>query len=197
MRRPGAELRHRFAPRNETHPLPTASPENLGVGGALFGGWDERGSLPRQSREEVETMRSNLLTAASKAEAMLPLAWQRYSCLAIAVLLVGVMLWPLWQSAGEGAETGATPACALWDRLARESIARRVQNGEGDADLRQVGDAVFRLRRARRNCHAGWTVLACQDYLAVARGTSGTVVARSPSAPECAMAHAEAAGATR
>jgi hypothetical protein len=156
----------------------------------------ERRSLPRQSREEVETMRSNLLTAASKAEAVLPLAWQRYSCLAIAVLLVGVMLWPLWRSAGEGAETGVTPACAQWDRLARESIARRVQNGERDADLRQVGDAVFRLRRARRNCHAGWTALACQDYLAVARATSGTVVARPLGAPECAMADAEAAGAT-
>jgi len=131
-------------------------------------------------------MRSNLLTAASKTEVALPSTWQRYSCLAITLLLVGVMLWPLWQSAGEGAaETGVTPVCAQWDGLARESIARRVQSGERDADLRQVGDAVFRLRRARRNCHAGWTALACQDYLAVARGTPGTVVARSPGLPEC------------
>lgn len=143
-------------------------------------------------------MRSNLLTAASKAEAALPLAWQRNSCLAVAVLLVGVMLWPLWRSVGErAAGTGVTPACAQWDGLARESIARRVQNGERDADLRQIGDAVFRLRRARRNCRAGWTALACQDYLAVARGTSGTVVARSPGLPGCVMAQAGAAGATR
>jgi hypothetical protein len=113
----------------------------------------------------------------------------------IAVLLVGVMLWPLWQSAGEGPQIGVTPVCAQWDGLARDSLARRVQNGERDADLRQVGDAVFRLRRARRNCHAGWIALACQDYLAVARGTSETVVARLPGSPEFAIA--EAAGTAR
>jgi hypothetical protein len=42
-----------------------------------------------------------------------------------------------------------------------------------DADLLQVNDAVFRIRRARRNCEAGWVALACQDYHSVAAGIPG------------------------
>lgn len=140
-------------------------------------------------------MRSDLLATDAKAEAALPLAWLRYSSIAIAALLVGAMLWPLWWSAGKGtAETGSAPACAQWDGLARESIALRVQNGKRDVDLRQVGDAIFRLRRARRNCDAGWTMLACRDYLAVMRGTSAAVVSQPPGQPECTFANFEAAG---
>jgi hypothetical protein len=91
----------------------------------------------------------------------------------------------------------AAPACARWDDLARESIARLVQNGKRDADLRQAGDAIFRLRRARRNCHAGWTTLACQDYLVVARGISGTTASRPPNQPGCTTESIEEVGAAR
>jgi len=28
------------------------------------------------------------------------------------------------------------------------------------------------MRRARRNCERGWVALACQDYQAIARGSS-------------------------
>jgi hypothetical protein len=38
-----------------------------------------------------------------------------------------------------------------------------------DADLRKANGAIFQLRRARRNCAAGWVTLACQDYHAVVR----------------------------
>jgi hypothetical protein len=142
--------------------------------------------------EEVKTMRSDMPAAASKAEAASPPAWARNSSIVIAVLLVGAVLWPRWWSPGEGAaETGMTPACAPWDDLARKSIAQRVQNGKRDADLRQVGDAIFRLRRARRNCQSGWTTLACQDYLAVLNAAASL----SPGLPVCTMAKMEAADA--
>ncbi|HEX2217100.1 MAG TPA: hypothetical protein VHG27_10485, partial [Xanthobacteraceae bacterium] len=45
----------------------------------------------------------------------------------------------------------------------------RLVRGKKDADLRQIADAVFRIRRARRNCEAGWRTLACRDYRAVVR----------------------------
>jgi len=126
--------------------------------------------------------------AISKPEVALPAAWQRYASIAVASLVVGAMLWPLWRGAGEGADIA--PVCAEWDDLARDSVARLVQNGRHDADLRQVGDAIFLLRRARRNCHAGWTALACQDYLAASR----TGAARLSRSPECATAKAQALG---
>src|SRR5512145_3361537 len=94
----------------------------------------------------------------SNSEATLPLVRKRCASIAIAGLLLGAMLWPLWRSAGEGASgVGLAPACARWDDLARESVARLLQNGKHDADLRRANDAIFRLRRARRNCSAGWT----------------------------------------
>lgn len=140
-------------------------------------------------------MRSDLLAVDAKAEPALPLAWWRYSSIAIAALIVGVMIAPLWWSAGKDTpETSLAPACAQWDDLARESIARQVQNGKRDADLRLVGDAIFRLRRARRNCDAGWTTLACRDYVAVTRGTSAAVVSPPPDQPECTLTSFEAAG---
>ena len=134
------------------------------------------------------------VAAASNAEGALSSAWPRYASGVIAALLVSVMLVPLWWLSGEGAtEAGLAPACVQWDDLARESIARRLQNGKRDVDLRQAGDAIFHLRRARRHCHAGWIRLACQDYLAVSR----TAMSRPSRATECAMAGAEVAGAAQ
>lgn len=134
------------------------------------------------------------VAAASNADGGLPPAWPRHASVVIAGLLASAMLSSLWWLSGEGAtEVGLAPACVQWDELARQSVARRLQNGKRDADLRQVGDAIFRLRRARRHCHAGWIRLACQDYLAVSR----TAMSRPPSENECAMASAEIAGAAR
>lgn len=66
--------------------------------------------------------------------------------------------------------------CMQWHAAAAASVSRLVQSTH-DADLVKVGDAVFRLRRARRNCEAGWIVLACQDYHVVANGTPGYALA--------------------
>lgn len=59
-------------------------------------------------------------------------------------------------------------ACSQWDEAATKVLAGIVQDPR-DSELRQVGDAIFRIRRARRNCEAGWTSLACLDYAAVMR----------------------------
>ncbi|MPZ36471.1 MAG: hypothetical protein GEU95_00150 [Rhizobiales bacterium] len=63
-------------------------------------------------------------------------------------------------------------ACIQWHLAAGTVVSRLIQSTR-DADLAQVGDSVFRMRRARRNCEAGWVTLACQDYHAVAAGMPG------------------------
>jgi len=68
-------------------------------------------------------------------------------------------------------------ACMEW-HLAAGAVAARLLQSTRDADLVQAGDAVFRMRRARRNCDAGWFVLACQDYHAVTTGAPGVVMGK-------------------
>ena len=63
-------------------------------------------------------------------------------------------------------------ACMQWHLAAGAVVSRLVQSTR-DADLVQVNDSVFRMRRARRNCEAGWVTLACQDYHAVAASAPG------------------------
>lgn len=138
-------------------------------------------------------MRSELPAVASRVAMTVPSGRLRYMGMAAACLLGAAVFWPLWRGAGEGRiEAAIAPVCSRWDDLARGSIARLVQNGRRDADLRQAGDAIFRLRRARRNCNAGWTTLACQEYRAI----SSVAVSRPHDQPECPMAQ-EVAGAVR
>lgn len=66
-------------------------------------------------------------------------------------------------------------SCMQWHLAAGAVVSRLVQSTR-DTDLLQVSDSVFRMRRARRNCEAGWLVLACQDYRAVAMGAPGIVM---------------------
>jgi hypothetical protein len=71
------------------------------------------------------------------------------------------------QAAGTGGPTLAS-SCEQWHEAASAALARLAQS-TSDSDLRQINDAVFRLRRARRNCEEGSLNLACQDYYSVAR----------------------------
>ena len=66
-------------------------------------------------------------------------------------------------------------SCVQWHLAAGAVVSRLVQSTR-DVDLLQVSDSVFRMRRARRNCEAGWFVLACQDYHSVATGAPGIVM---------------------
>jgi hypothetical protein len=68
-------------------------------------------------------------------------------------------------------------SCHQWHLAAGTAVSRLVKSTR-DADLVQINDAVFRIRRARRNCEAGWVALACQDYHAVAAGIPGQVMNR-------------------
>jgi hypothetical protein len=53
--------------------------------------------------------------------------------------------------------------CEPWDDAASVAIARLVATRDETAEA-FFGDAVFRLRRARRNCRSGWIGLARLDY---------------------------------
>lgn len=82
-----------------------------------------------------------------------------------AVLLFGVYLHH------ETVRTAAlplNPACTRWDTMAADTVARLVRE-PADASLRQAGDALFMLRRARSNCRTGWLALSCLDYRAITR----------------------------
>lgn len=58
--------------------------------------------------------------------------------------------------------------CEDWEPHAGEAVGLLVRDTR-DATARQAADALFRLRRARRNCRAGWIGLACRDYQAIIR----------------------------
>jgi hypothetical protein len=62
--------------------------------------------------------------------------------------------------------------CEPWDDAASAAIARLVAVRDVTAEA-FFGDAVFRLRRARRNCRAGWIGLARRDYEALYEGRIG------------------------
>jgi hypothetical protein len=59
--------------------------------------------------------------------------------------------------------------CDAWDRAAAAAVAALVAERDAVAD-RQLGDAVFRLRRARKNCRHDFVSLAWPDYRALTDG---------------------------
>jgi hypothetical protein len=86
------------------------------------------------------------------------------------------------------------PVCVLWDGQASEAIARRVNESRDDVDLRQLGDAIFRIRRARRSCEIGLIRMACQDYIAVIRNVYGISSEWPGRASVCPLAIADEQG---
>ena len=92
-------------------------------------------------------------------------------------------------TAVQAQERPRDPVCAQWDDLAGEAIAYLVR-GKDDLFLRQVGDAVFRMRRARRTCQLGWAQLACRDYRAIVQSVRGFSAAFPHHEPVCASATA-------
>jgi hypothetical protein len=61
------------------------------------------------------------------------------------------------------------PRCDTWDETANAALGAAIAARNRIPDS-QLGDAVFRLRRARRNCKAGWLALAQSDYEALLEG---------------------------
>ena len=65
-----------------------------------------------------------------------------------------------------------SPQCAAWDVAASTVLAGLIADPSENAEA-QLGDAVFRLRRARRNCRHDWVGLARLDYDALIDGRYG------------------------
>jgi hypothetical protein len=87
---------------------------------------------------------------------------------ALAVVVVGVAeiamsAWPRAPS------VRFDERCEGWDRAAAAAVAALIAERDATAD-RLLGDAVFRLRRARKNCRHDLAVLARFDYRALTDG---------------------------
>lgn len=127
----------------------------------------------------------------SPADRVAVAIWSRRT-IGVSVLLVMMLLAlaPISRNsdraslAASADPSALAPACLQWHEAASGAIARMAQSTR-DVDLRQIGDAVFRMRRARRNCEAGWLTVACQDYRAVANGVAGRSAAFDDASPAC------------
>lgn len=95
----------------------------------------------------------------------------------VVVGLLSIVVFRTARTSDQGEAHRAAQSCLQWHLAAGAAVSRLVRS-TSDADLLQVNDAVFRIRRARRNCEAGWVTLACQDYHAVAAGIPGRVMNR-------------------
>lgn len=146
-------------------------------------------------RESIAT--NDIPAPASPATASATTTTSRYTIGVVVGLLLVLVLWPLFKGATDASADGkasVAPACARWDELASGTVARLLQEGKRDADLQQVSDAVFRIRRARRNCRVGWVTLACQDYAAIVRNGRGFTATRPPLSSVCALTATGEAG---
>jgi hypothetical protein len=56
--------------------------------------------------------------------------------------------------------------CASWDHDSSARVAELVVDPSALGESR-LDDALYRLRRARKNCRAGWHDVARQDYSAL------------------------------
>jgi hypothetical protein len=85
-----------------------------------------------------------------------------------AALAVG--LFRLLPDAAPPAEPAAFDSrCDNLDQAASAALATMISERNTVTD-RHLGDAVFRLQRARRNCRFGWSELARFDYIALLDG---------------------------
>jgi hypothetical protein len=87
-------------------------------------------------------------------------------------------------TAAHAEQPAALESCARWREAASDALSQKFPTMR-DAELREVADAIFRMRRALRNCEMGWSTLACQDYRAVARNVSGQAGLDRDSAFDC------------
>jgi hypothetical protein len=119
-------------------------------------------------------MRPRVPIALTTAERAMHRKWSRCTIAAAALVVAGVLALPMFkQPANGGLEARAhspphASTCAPWDAAASQAITRLAQSGV-DADVRQVSDAVMRMRSARRSCELGWVIAACHDYQAIVR----------------------------
>ena len=121
--------------------------------------------------------------------------WSRRMLTGCAAIAAITLAFPLFQQtlSVEASERSRSGVCAEWDEAASEAIVDLVKAWR-DTDLRLVGDAMYRMRRARRNCHMGWMRLACLDYQAVIQGSPGLAEGFVPPAFACSAPDGESIG---
>jgi hypothetical protein len=90
--------------------------------------------------------------------------WQRGLLLLLVIFGIGQVGY--WAVFSEGVEKPLDSICASWDREASFGVALLVPDATalGESHLEE---ALFRLRRARKNCRAGWLDIARQDYVSL------------------------------
>jgi hypothetical protein len=91
-------------------------------------------------------------------------SWRR--TLASALVAAGLMQLAWTAFASRGREVPLDPVCAAWDRQASFGIALLVPQ-TATLDETRLDDALYQLRRARKNCRVGWLEAARQDYMAL------------------------------
>jgi hypothetical protein len=124
-------------------------------------------AIPPQPHVSMTSMNRSIAADGRRAAGGL------FAILAIAVLLTAVAFRSgMTSDDGKLEKQQLARACMQWHLAAGAVVSRLVQSTR-DADLLLVNDSVFRMRRARRNCEAGWVALACQDYHAVIASTPG------------------------
>lgn len=96
----------------------------------------------------------------------LALAW----CAVLVLGTTGLILTQAGSWSGSPGRPGvaAQPDCAAWDRAASEGVAALVSETSATAELR-LDEALLQLRRARKNCRAGFVELAGHDYASLRR----------------------------
>jgi hypothetical protein len=85
-------------------------------------------------------------------------------CLFGGVIALGLLHWSTRTSAvGDGSDAAIRTNCEAWDREASEGIAAIISDNSAAAELR-LDQAILQLRRARKNCRAGFAAVARHDY---------------------------------
>ena len=102
--------------------------------------------------------------------AIFSLSHIRYLILAT-VVAVSAVVSLVNLAPSDSADASLHPDCEDLDKSAGEMFVRMLANRTPAAEAR-LHDAVFRLRRARKNCRYGWVGLAQRDYRALIDGSS-------------------------
>ena len=109
----------------------------------------------------------NLSTPDRRAARTLGRTWP------LLIVAAAVGLVHVASSARSDAARGSlSPQCEAWDTAATVALTALIADRSEIVEAR-LGDALFRLRRARKNCRHDWTGLARLDYDAITDGRYG------------------------
>jgi hypothetical protein len=133
-------------------------------------------------------MRPRIHILLNRNDQLVVSTWTRRIGGAVMMILAILVAWQMFGRyvdtgiAASASERLSDPTCIAWDARASEAIATFVQGNKQDIDLKQVSDMITHMRKARRNCHLGWSNVACEDYRRIVHGALGP---RSEMSLEC------------